>query len=425
VKQKRGIERRKKNASYGLLSRRINNDRRKNSYISEQVLWQGLPYDAIEDVLDKCSKLELEKGEHLLYKGAVNHQLYLLINGKLRVYFDENSPQIGFLINAGECIGEMSIIDERESSAYVIAEENSQVIKISDEVFWQELAPYQGVARNMLHLLADRLRKKNEIMHQALEQSLRLQQLERDLEIAQQIQQDMLPKHQPFKNKVSPVDINFFMQPARSVGGDFYDVFPLNKKQIFIAVGDVSGKGIPASLFMSKCLALLRREVNSTVSLQDAILKVNQELCKNNSKMMFVSLFIAVFSLDSGRLTYISCGHNPPILGFDGGKKYEFFERPDDFFLGFLKDAQYHEQHKQLSKGDYVVLYTDGITEAQNQKNEFFTDKRLTNSMLVSDDILSSEQRVDKVLKDVLAFSDGRAAVDDMTLLTLTYTPEQ
>ncbi|MFK5891659.1 MAG: SpoIIE family protein phosphatase [Pseudomonadota bacterium] len=422
MKEKRGIERRKKITHYGLLTRRKNQDRRKNSYISEQILWQGLPYDAVEDILDKCKKLHIEKGQHLLYKGAINRQLYLLIKGKLRVYFDINSPQIGFTINSGECIGEMSIIDESKSSAFVIAEENSQVIQISDKIFWQELAPHPGVSRNMLHLLADRLRKKNEVMQHAFEQSLRLEQLERDLDIAQQIQRDMLPEQQPFKKIIAQVNVYAFMQSARSIGGDFYDAFPIDEKHIFIAVGDVSGKGIPASLFMSRCLTLLRREVNSGITLRDVVLRVNQELCKNNAKLMFVSLFVATLCLDTGLLTYISCGHNPPIIGLKGNK-HQFLKHSDNFFIGFLKDASYSEQHQQLSKDNYLVLYTDGITEAQNPQDKFFTAQRLKNSMLTSDETISSEQRVSKVLEEVTKFTDGRALTDDMTLLVLTYTP--
>jgi len=423
MKKKRGIERRKNFIHYDFLNRRKNKDRRRNAHISEQMLWQGLPYDAVEDVLDKCNKVNLEKGQHLLQKGVINHHLYLLNKGTLRVYFDAKTPSAGFLINAGECIGEMSIIDESQSSAYVIAEEDSQVIKISDEIFWQELAPYPGVARNMLHLLAERLRKKNEILHHALEQSLRLQQLDRDLEIAQQIQLDMLPKQHPFKDEIKEVDVYAFMQPARSVGGDFYDAFLLDENHIFIAVGDVSGKGIPASLFMSKCLALLRREVNSNTTLHDAILKVNKELCKNNPKLMFVSLFVAIFDLHSGLLTYISCGHNPSIIGFNSTNRYEFFEQSGDFFLGFLKDAEYSEQQKQLAKGDYLLVYTDGITEALNQNDELFTTDRLKKSMIIRDNKVSSQQRVDKVLEEVKQFVNGTAAADDMTLLVLTYTP--
>ncbi len=287
-KKKRGPDRRRtrvdtslpitlKSGDIILSDRRKKSYRRNTDYISHQIICAGIPYSELEPVFSECTIEELKKDEILLNMGQQNDCLYMLITGLLEVRLDSPESTSGFPILVGECVGEMSIIDYQPVSAYVVAKENSRVLAIPGELFWSRLAHIPGLVRNMMRILNERMRKNNEVVLRAMEHKLRMETIERDLQMAREVQESMLPRYHPLFPDHPQISVAAYMEAAREVGGDMYDAFPLDKEHICISVGDVSGKGMPAALFMVKSLTLLRTEISKGDCLSNVIQRVNKE----------------------------------------------------------------------------------------------------------------------------------------------------
>ena len=387
--------------------------------LADYTLFKDLPPDLIESILSECPVQQLYKDELLLSSGQENHYLYLLISGQLQVYLDNVDSNFSFVVEPGECIGEMSIIEERRVSAYVIAEQDSRLIVLPEDVFWTKFVRLPIAMRNFLQVLSQRLRKQNQITRQALEQQIRYEHLQKELEAAGKIQANILPKKSPLFPKHPQVDVYASMTPAKEVGGDFFDAFALDNDHIYIAIGDVSGKGMPAALFMVRVITLLRMSISNEATFGSLLPTVNQMLCENNEDCMFVTLFVGVLDVKTGRLSYMNGGHNPPFISRHGGP-FEFLEVPRALVLGISERAQYDVAELTLHPGDTLVLYTDGVTEAENSSREFFyTDRTAAVLQKVGHKDMTA---LVKALQDaVVEFSENMPQSDDITLLALRY----
>ena len=430
TERKRGTDRRRADGQLELplrlrnrelinYDRRRNPDRRRYGFISQLDICRELPYESVEPILRHCPIKQLAPGDVLLEPGQSNKFLYLLLSGRMQVNLGADAAVTGFPIEAGECIGEMSIIDGELTSAYVVALEPSEVMAVLDEVFWSEIAPLPGAARNLMRVLAERMRYRNDVTLTALEHELRFKHLQKELSAAQQIQVSVLPGPERMFPNHPQVEISANMTPASKVGGDLFDGFALDKNRICVAIGDVSGKGMPASLFMMRVLALLRAELNNRDNLADAINRLNRTLCQNNTSYTFVSLFVMVVDVTNGKVEFVNAGHNPPLIA-SKGQPFEFIERDKGTIAGVLEEAEFPVNTMELSPNDTVVLYTDGVTEARNRANEFYTAPRLQN-FLSSGKFDGAESVLDATLSDLHDFAADRAQADDITLLVLKY----
>ena len=400
-------------------NRRVGPDRRANAFISEQEICRELPYSRVEPILAKCPIRELAEGDVLLEPGQTNHFLFLLLSGQLQVNLGPNDAVPGFPIEAGECIGEMSIIDGEPTSAYVVALEPSRVMAVPDDVFWSEIAPLPGAARNLMRVLAERMRYRNDVTLQALEHELRFKHLQTELSAAQEIQISVLPGPERVFPSHPQVDMRASMTPASKVGGDFFDGFALDANRICVSIGDVSGKGMPASLFMMRVLALLRAELNKGDNLGSAVDRLNATLCKNNTSYTFVSLFVMIMDVANGDVEFVNAGHNPPLIA-SPGQAFEFLDLPKGTIAGVLEEAEFPVNKLAMQAGDVIVLYTDGVTEARNRANEFYTAPRLKD-FLSSREFDDAHAVLDATLADLHGFATERAQADDITLLVLKY----
>jgi sigma-B regulation protein RsbU (phosphoserine phosphatase) len=388
--------------------------------ISQYNLFNEIPYQLLEPVLAECSVRQLQKDDILISPGQENHNLYLLISGQLQVYLDKVDSHISFPIARGECIGEMSLIEGRLTSAFVIAEEESSLIVVPEDIFWNKFIHLPNATRNLLRVLTNRTRKDNEVIRQSLEQQLRHEHLQKELKAAGNIQANILPQEIPLLPNHPQIDLCAMMEPAIEVGGDFYDAFALDKNTICIAVGDVSGKGMPAALFMMRVITLLRMSLSKDTSFESVLPTVNRMLCVNNDECMFVTMFVGLFDVTSGTLTYTNAGHNPPLFSSNGGP-FELMDVPKGILLGVNEEARYGVAKRILQPGDTLVLYTDGVTEAENPQHEFYSLARLCNTLqtVSTDDDITM---VIKVLSDSVShFSKGMPQSDDITILALRY----
>ncbi len=248
--------------------------------------------------------------------------------------------------------------------------------------------------------------------------------LDKELEFAREIQHAALPRiFPPYPNK-NEFDIFASMTAAKEVGGDFYDFFLLghNGSHIGIVIADVSGKGIPAALFMMSAKTLIKNFAETGMSPAEIFYHTNEKLCENNEAGMFVTAFMGILEIETGKFTYVNAGHNPPLIKrADGG--FERMTLKPGFMLGALDSFAYQQSETCLDGGDTIFLYTDGVTEAQNKNLELFGDDRLRDVLNENAD-KAPKELLTAVHKAVAAYVDGAEQSDDLTMLALTYHPK-
>lgn len=248
--------------------------------------------------------------------------------------------------------------------------------------------------------------------------------LDKELEFAREIQHAALPRiFPPYPNK-NEFDIFASMTAAKEVGGDFYDFFLLghNGSHIGIVIADVSGKGIPAALFMMSAKTLIKNFAETGMSPAEIFYHTNEKLCENNEAGMFVTAFMGILEIETGKFTYVNAGHNPPLIKrADGG--FERMTLKHGFMLGALDSFAYQQSETCLDGGDTIFLYTDGVTEAQNKNLELFGDDRLRDVLNENAD-KAPKELLTAVHKAVAAYVDGAEQSDDLTMLALTYHPK-
>ena len=238
--------------------------------------------------------------------------------------------------------------------------------------------------------------------------------LESELEVATVIQQSLLPNLNEDFPGCKEVDVSASMDPAKEVGGDFYDVFYVDKTHLAFAIGDVSGKGIPAALFMASAKSILQNCIRDIGTLSNAIIAANKSLCTQNDAGMFVTLWVGVFDIMNGTLNYVNAGHNPPVLLHNN--KGEFLTTKPDFVLGGFEDRIYKEHTTQLEDGDLFFLYTDGVTEAEDKEHNLFGNERLLKCFEKVND-KNASQMIELVKENIDTFIAGNDQFDDMTIL--------
>lgn len=239
-----------------------------------------------------------------------------------------------------------------------------------------------------------------------------------ELEVAKKIQLSMLPKDFSVDERV---EIFATMTPAKEVGGDLYDFYKLDENHLMITIADVSGKGVPAALFMVAAITNLR---NSTATLQSpddlktAIENTNDSLCANNDGELFVTAFSGVLDLRTGIFRYVNAGHNPPLIR-QHGKNFEELPMELNFVLGGWEDWQYVQQEIQLEAGDTIFLYTDGVTEANNSSGKLYSLERLQKFLNDLDKAKSAKEILSAVHESLQQFSGDAAQADDITMLAV------
>ena len=246
-----------------------------------------------------------------------------------------------------------------------------------------------------------------------------LESIKNDLAIAGEIQQTILPRSfTPFPELTEVVDIYASMTPAKDVGGDFYDFFQIDDERIGLVIADVSGKGVPASLFMAVSRTLLRATALRGVSSAECLTYANKLLCKESLDSMFVTVFYGIYHYKTGMMDYTNAGHNPPYL-LRGGRTVECLPVASNFVVGVFDDIEFESNTLTFGIGDTLLLYTDGVTEAFNDKREQFSESNLQDILASMHESSSAKEVVTSVLQSVKTFSGDYPQSDDITLLSL------
>ena len=245
------------------------------------------------------------------------------------------------------------------------------------------------------------------------------QKTKTELEVAKEIQLATLP------NEISTskdIEIVAELRAAKEVGGDFYDYFKIDDDHTAIVIGDISGKGIPAAMFMMKTITCFKNYVAPGKSPAEILRLVNAALYDNNQMQMFVTCFFAILNEKTGVLEFANAGHNPPLIGSNG--KFRYLKCNPGFILGGLEQAVVMDEKVQLEHGESITLYTDGVTEARNAKGEFYGEERLLSLYNKKDYTCLVE--IHHSLKDDMAkFTNGYEQSDDITIITLKYQGDE
>lgn len=383
-----------------------------------------MPYALVEHVVAACELRDFPEAKLLLQRGDVNSHVALVIRGRLRIHLDAPGSEEFFEIVAGECVGEMSIIDGEPVSAYVIADAGTRLLLMDGASFLSQVLIIPEVARNLMAAFAERMRANNARIIKRTQAVMELQRLQRELRFASNVQAGMMPLRSPLFPERGEIDCAGHMTPARAVGGDFYDAFFVDADTLFITIGDVCGKGTPAALLMVRTLTVLRNEASRRSPAQQpdirAIMeRVNALLSANNESQMFTSVFAALLDVKSGLLRYVNAGHNPPLLAPIRGA-CAFLAEPRNPVVGIRENIDYRAGEVKLAKGSTLLLYTDGITEAARDSGEQFGEDRWLAAFKQSHGA-SATALIDELLSAVRAFSAGSEQSDDITLLALNY----
>ncbi|MFQ3574637.1 MAG: SpoIIE family protein phosphatase [Thermodesulfovibrionales bacterium] len=245
------------------------------------------------------------------------------------------------------------------------------------------------------------------------------ERIESELRIAHDIQMNILAKtFPPFPDK-KEFDLFAMIEPAREVGGDFYDFYLLDRDRICFIVADVSGKGVPAALFMSVTKTFFKVIAESVQTPHQLLNSVNSHLSDNNESSMFVTVCCGILNYKTGELLYANGGHPPPVIIRENTAP-NFIEMPDGMVLGIFKDYLFVSASMTLQKGDKIILYTDGVTEAMNHKHDLYGSERLINLLRQLSDRSIQEISRD-LMKDIKRFSEDAPQSDDITILCLEY----
>jgi sigma-B regulation protein RsbU (phosphoserine phosphatase) len=363
----------------------------------------GIP---IERFLPDMDRRTFRKGEVLFRQGDPADALYYIAEGAITL------TEIDKKLGPGDIIGEMGLIcPSNRRTVSAVCECDVVAYRMDREVM---LRTMDRVPRDVFTLIQMAVARYTENLEKETAARTRM---ESELAIAKEIQASSLPNAATELPAGIPLDLVADMDPAREVGGDFYDFFMIDDHRLFVAVGDVSGKGVPAALFMMTVKTLLKTEALRASAPELVLNRVNRTVCSNNATSMFVTVLCATVDLGTGRVLFGNAGHCPPILG-QGRLTFRFVDVPPSPVLGFLPEATFTSAELTLGVQDALLFYTDGVTEATDPSGRLYGDTRLLAAARAVQ-TASMGDLVAGIRGDIREFTSGAPQSDDLTMLAV------
>ncbi len=342
----------------------------------------------------------------IIREGEVGEEMFVLLEGELAI--SRRDKRIDYL-TAGMILGEMAMIDDRPRSATAVAVTESTLIHLDRARFQDLVSRSPEFALWVMNVMSIRTRR-------LIEEEVRRQRMEEELAVGRRIQLSLLPRGCP---QAPGYEFAAGYRAAREVGGDLYDfiVQPDDPSQIHIVVADVTGKGVPAALYMAVSRTLMHTYALDGRGPSEALQRVNQFIREDEATPLFLSAFYGVLDVGIHCLTYANAGHNPPIwLQHDSGELR--FLKARGIVLGAFDTYIPEEQVCFLEPGDYVVFFTDGITEARNPAGDFLDDEGLE-AIIAGRRWDSAEELLTAIVATVDEFSGGAPQADDFTVVVM------
>lgn len=360
-------------------------------------------------LLEAMEEVHIKKGEDVVSFGADNEDgMYIILQGTTDV-LDAKGNLINSL-SVGDFIGELGLINDDKRGATVRATSEVICANISKALF-EEIASKNrkiyGTFMNMLYTKTTKLVTEQE-------------RIKSELAVATRIQAECLENDFTEFNKLQDIKLTATMRPAKEVGGDFYDMFMIDDTHMCFLIADVSGKGVPAAIFMSMAKTHIKNYAMLGLPLAEVAERTNNQLCHKNESGMFVTAFICVLDIETNDITFINAGHNKPFI-IDEEGTFSMVPAKVNMAFGMMEGVPYREQHISLPVGNCIYLYTDGVTEALNDVDEFFGDDRLkcvlNSHMGEASDV---EAFVKSMYDEVDSFANGAMQADDITMVYLS-----
>ena len=274
-----------------------------------------------------------------------------------------------------------------------------------------------------VELLADSFRKMEEDMISYIREFMKAtaekERIGAELNVATQIQADMLPRIFPAFPERQEFEVYATMNPAKEVGGDFYDFFLVDDDHLAVVIADVSGKGVPAALFMVIAKTLIKNHAQNRETPGEVFTQTNAQLCEGNDAGLFVTAWMGVLEISTGKFVYVNAGHNPPLLKRAGGR-FEWLKSRPGFVLAGMEGVRYRENTLELMPGDTLYLYTDGVTEATSSAQELYGEERLQAALNEASELPVS-QLLPRIKNCIDTFVGDAEQFDDITMLGLQY----
>ena len=410
----------------------------KEKLLARAPIFKGLPEDEITKLTETLRVLEVPPSTILFHEGDVGDRFYIIIQGQIEVIKAIDTPEerlIGFR-GSGEFVGELSLINRAGlRMASVRSSGPAHLWEMSHEEFDDLLHRQPSMAFELINVLSERLttahdstiadlQNKNRELTKAYEelkaaqaQIIEKESLERELQVAFEIQTSILPQTLP---ELEGYDFGALMVPARAVGGDFYDIITLSTNKVGIIIGDVADKGVPSAIFMSQTHALLYAMATRDASPDQVLQRVNQLLLKIGEPSLFVTVLYGVLDRRTNQFTYARAGHELPIIVTADGKA-ETTPYDQGQLMGVLEEPILDEQTITMPPGGMMFLYTDGVTDARHTNGDSFGMQRLINEVGNSQDGTAQDQ-CDRLWKRLSAFQSNTAQEDDVTLVVIKST---
>ncbi len=403
--------------------------------IARVPLFAELPVHEIETLAASLRQHNYRAGTLLFREGDYGERFYIVLDGRIAIIkaLDTADERIVAERGSGEFVGEMSLLNGdglRTASARVQIDAN--VLELTRADFDALLHRHPTLAYQMLRVLSDRLRTSHDdSIRQLHERNERLAEayaelkaaqarlieqetLARELRLAREIQESMLPRQLP---RLPGTDFGARMVAARMVGGDFYDLISLDANRVGVVIGDVAGKGVPAALFMALTCSLLRAEATRTPAPSDVLLRVNQQLLGMNNNSMFVTVLYGILDRATGTFSYARAGHDLPMIHDRNGRQISV-GRERGFPLGLFAAPALDTQIVVVPEGGSLLLYTDGVTEATDGVGEYFGVAQLQ-AMLARLPDTSAQHLCDTLLDLLVEFQAGTPQADDITVVAV------
>ena len=348
--------------------------------------------------------------------------MFLLLSSWLAVIFRLGNVDLNLLeLPAGTVLH----FAERDSLYHAVMSQ----AEIDAGQLWRSTLLQSYLPRLILLLLitlicAEIAKRGRVLLFEEHEEVKKTERISMELDLAKTIQKNMIPNLYPAFPERKEFDVYARMEPAKELGGDFYDYYMIDRDHLALIIADVSGKGIPAAMFMMASKIMINNRAKSRTHDPAKILKaVNKQMVADNSTEMFVTLWMGILEISTGKLTAANAGHEYPCLRQRGGA-FELLKDKHSLVLGAMEDTEFTSYEIQLEPGDSIFLYTDGVTEATNTAEELFGDERMVEA-LNQDPDANVTRMVDNVQNAMNAFVGDAAQADDFTMLAMKFYGEE
>ena len=360
--------------------------------------------------LSAMKEVSIPKGQDIVTYGAdCEDGMYIILSGTCEV-LSKDGQRINTFLKEGDFVGELGLMNDQPRGATVRALTDVSCANISKQLFEEIGSSNRKIYGSFMTMLYHRT------THLVKEQ----ERVRAELSVASRIQDGILEHDFTEFNKLDNINLYACTRPAKEMGGDFYDMFMIDEDHLCFLIADVSGKGIPAAMFMSMAKIHIKNYASLGLPLDEVAIRTNDQLCYKNEEEMFVTVFLCVLDLKTNELQFINAAHGSPYISKAGGE----FSAPKvktNIAFGIYEGIKYKLQSTTLEPGDSIYIYTDGVNEATNLQWEMFGNERLEQALNENMDLSADPKAlVDKLYTVIDDFAGEADQADDITMVYLT-----